>query len=135
MKWLAIAVVLLLPLMAVTASAANPGDATAGLGISISPGDVAATPDMWFYEQYLRQYQDPKLAVRRRAEFRADQRDKRLAAQRWFGVFNSRPTVGTEAYHSDYAPRWSSNNRYYPFRWQGVGSPVVIVQRSAKSPY
>ena len=58
---------------------------------SISPGEIKATPEMWFYEQYMRQYQDPKMAVRANAEFKADQRQRRLAAMHWFGFRTAGP--------------------------------------------
>ena len=35
-----------------------------------SLGDLKPTTEMWFYEQAMRQYQDPKAAVRRNAELR-----------------------------------------------------------------
>ena len=40
--------------------AKSPVSQSGSTGIGISPGDVTATPDMWFYEQSLRQYNDPK---------------------------------------------------------------------------
>ena len=88
---------------------------------SISPGDIKATPEMWFYEQYMRQYQDPKMAVRAKAEFESDQRQRRLAAMHWFGFSNSRPRAASDPYHGDYSPGWASNNPAFPYRWQGIG--------------
>jgi hypothetical protein len=93
----------------------------------LSPGEVTATPDMWFYQQYMRQYQDPKVAVRKNAEFRADQRMRRLAAMRWFGFSNTRPQASVDPQDSDYSPRWTSNDGVYPERWSGVGHPAVIL--------
>jgi len=74
---------------------------------AISPGELKATPEMWFYEQYMQQYQDPKMAVRAKAEFRADQRQRRLAAMQWFGLSNSRPHACTDPYHGDWSPGWT----------------------------
>ena len=42
-------------------------------GSIMSPGEVAATPEMWFYEQYQRDYQDPQTMVRKKAEYRTVQ--------------------------------------------------------------
>ena len=125
---LSIAWTALLVLVAVPAAAQRPTDAHLGFanGMSISPGQLTPTPEMWFYEQELRRYQDPKEAVRRKAEFRANQRDSRIATRRWFGLSNVRPQVSPDPFNGDYAPRWSSNNRYYPFRWQGYGAPLVV---------
>ncbi|MGW8258281.1 MAG: hypothetical protein ACWGMZ_12405, partial [Thermoguttaceae bacterium] len=67
----------------------------------ISPGEVKATPEMWFYEQAMRQYQDPKMMVRANAEFRARQRQRRLAAMRWFGQSNSRPHANSDPFNGD----------------------------------
>lgn len=101
--------------------------AKAPLTLGISPGEVTATPEMWFYQQELQQYQDPKLAVRKKAEFRADQRLRRMAALKWFGFSNQRPKAGTDPYDSDYSPSWTGNNNNYPFRWYGLGAPQVTV--------
>jgi len=95
---------------------------------TVSPGELKATPEMWFYEQYMHQYQDPKMAVRANAEFRAEQRQRRLAAMQWFGFSNSRPRASVDPYNGDYSPGWSSNNSSYPYRWGGVG-PTWYVAR------
>lgn len=96
--------------------------------IVLSPGEVKTTPEMWFYEQYMRQYQDPKMAVRANAEFQADQRRRRLASMQWFGMSNSRPRACSDPVHGDYSPGWTSNNTAYPYRWTGIG-PTWYVAR------
>ena len=92
-------------------------------------GDLKPTTEMWFYEQAMRQYQDPKLAVRRNAEQRAEQRQQRLAAMQWYGLSNARPRASSDPIHTDYSPGWASNNAYYPYRW--CGAPVIIVHSEA----
>jgi hypothetical protein len=121
MRRLAIAFAVPLLLTVGVARAERP--AAAGLGIDsvVSPGELKATPEMWFYDQALRQYKDPKMAVRASAEFRAEQRMRRLASMRWFGFSNSRPSASSDPYHGDYSPKWTSNPGYYPSRWNGVG--------------
>ena len=57
----------------------------------ITPGSVTATPDMWYYQQELKRHDDPKMAVRRRAEQRAQERHERLASQQWYGISNAAP--------------------------------------------
>jgi hypothetical protein len=94
----------------------------------VSSGEVKATPEMWFYEQQMKMYLDPKMAVRRAAEFRADQRRRQIAAMQWFGYSNLRPRVSPDPYNGDYAPTWTGNNSYYPNRWMGGGSPVILVR-------
>jgi len=90
---------------------------------------------MWFYEQYQRQYEDPKNGVRAKAELRADQRLRRLAAQKWFGFSNQRPKASPDPFNSDYSASWSSNNQHYPLRWNGVGYPRVVVVPSETRTY
>ena len=100
----------------------------------ISPGELTPTPDMWFYEENLRRYEDPKLAVRRKAEYRSAGRQRRLAALKWFGMSNQRPRAGVDPQHNDYFPSWTGNNRQYPFRWMGRGQASnVMTVRSSKS--
>ena len=118
MKWLSVAACGVFLLISASAFAQE-----TGIQVGISPGDVGPTPEMWFYEKYQQDYLDPKMQVRKNAEFRGAQRRARLAAMQWFGFSNSRPRVGTDPYHGDYAPCWTSNNSAYPFRWSGVGQP------------
>ena len=65
----------------------------------MSPGEVTATPEMWFYEQALQRYDDPKYAIRAAAEQRAAQRRARIAAMEWYGYSNSRPLWGIDPVH------------------------------------
>ena len=86
-----------------------------------SAGSVTATPEMWFYEQQLREYLSPKLAVRRKAEFKSQQRNQRIAAMRWFGFSNIRPTASPDPFNGDYSPCWTGADVLHPFRWSGCG--------------
>ena len=52
-----------------------------------------ATPEMWFYLQELRRYEDPAAARRRRAELTAAARRSRMFSQQWYGINNLRPTA------------------------------------------
>jgi len=115
-------------LAAGTAPAANPSDTHLGFRGGLSSGEVVQTPEMWFYEQYQRDYQDPHTMVRRNAEFRAEQRRNRLASLKWFGFSNSRPRASSDPYHNDYSPYWAGNNSHYPFRWQGAGGPWLSLR-------
>jgi hypothetical protein len=82
--------------------------------------DPKATPEMWFYEQYMKEYKNPKNAVRANAAADAQQRSNRLAAMRWFGLSNSRPRVSPDPVHV-YPPSWASNTPLQPNRWQATG--------------
>src|SRR5262249_31764441 len=68
---------------------------TAGLHV-ISPGEVAATPEMWFYEQQIRRYDDPTIAFRAISAQKAAERRARLAAMKWYGFSNSRPQASID---------------------------------------
>jgi len=128
LKRLSIAGSILLALVTVPALAQKPAGKSKELRNFISPGEVTPTPEMWFYEQHLRQYQDPAVAVREKAEFRAVQRQRRLASQKWFGLSNLRPKASVDPVDSDFAPGWASNNGYYPYRWTAYGRPWVVVR-------
>jgi hypothetical protein len=77
------------------------------------------TPEMWFYQQESRRYDDPKQAVRRKAEFKAAQRERRIAAMQWYGYSNARPTANASLFTGSYSPGWGSNSRSDPFLWRG----------------
>jgi hypothetical protein len=123
MKRLTIALTLSLLLMAVAAQAERPVVAGLGFDSAASPGELKPTPEMWFYEQAMRQHMDPKMAVRAQAEVRAEQRQRRLESMRWFGFSNTRPQASSDPFHGDYSPKWVANPGYYPARWNGVGQP------------
>src|SRR5262245_47447128 len=67
---------------------------------------MSQTPEMWFYEQQQRRYDDPRVAVREKAEFRGHQRQQRLAAMEWYGFSNSRPRANPTPWGSTYSPQW-----------------------------
>ncbi|HVA46077.1 MAG TPA: hypothetical protein VNH11_06855 [Pirellulales bacterium] len=77
------------------------------------------TPEMWLYTQEMQRRDDPKEAVRRKAEFRTAQRQRRIAAREWFGYSNSRPTVNPDPYIAGYSAHWSANNAVRPDQWIG----------------
>jgi len=126
MRTLLMAVCGVVALSAVPALAERPDTNQLGPPL-VSSGDLTPTPEMWFYQQQMKQYLDPKMAVRHAAEFRADQRAKRLAAMKWFGFSNARPRASVDPVHGDYSPGWSSNNPMYPYRWMGEGWPYYIL--------
>jgi hypothetical protein len=89
----------------------------------VSLGDLKATPEMWFYDQARREYQDPKMAVRAMADLRSQQRQRRIESMKWFGFSNSRPRASSDPFHNDYSPGWVATPGYYPSRWGGVSQP------------
>jgi len=129
MKWLPSGLfICLLLVLAAPGPAQKPTAADVPVGNTISVGEVTPTPEMWFYQQYQEQYQDPKTMVRAKAEQRSAERRARLAAMRWFGFSNSRPRAGTDPVHGDYSPAWTSGIANYPFRWGGYGVAAVVVR-------
>ena len=101
---------------------------------NLSPGELQATPEMWFYQQAMRQYKDPDLAVRRAAEFRAQQRQARIEARKWYGLSNQRPQVSVDPIHTDYSPGWTSNS-FYPYRWSANGGPWIATRPEGSRSY
>ena len=90
-------------------------------------GGVTMTPEMWFYEQERGRYDDPKMAVRRRAEARAQQRNDRLASSEWYGMSNSRPVCNLTPWCSNYSFFWGSNS-YDPLRFRPLATPLVVMR-------
>jgi hypothetical protein len=121
MKRFLIALALPLLLTAGAARAERPMAAGVGSESAVSYSELKVTPEMWFYDQAMRQYKDPRMAVRANAAFRAEQRQRRIESMKWFGFSNSRPQVASDPFHGDYSPRWVGNPGYYPSRWIGTG--------------
>ena len=96
-----------------------------------SMGAVVPTPEMWFYQQERARHDDPKLAIRHRAEQRGQQRQDRLASQKWYGYSNSRPTVNPTPWFSSYSDHWGSNS-YDPLRWRMPAVPLVVSRPAAE---
>jgi hypothetical protein len=88
---------------------------------------IATTPEMWYYQQEIKRHDDPKMAIRRRAELKAQQRHERLASLQWYGISNARPTVSTSPQFGNYSTYWGSNT-YDPLRWRPMPAPVVITR-------
>lgn len=102
-----------------------------------TPGDEAEVPppavhnpEHSHYQQQLLRQDDPWTAVRRKAEFNAAQRQQRLAAQKWFGFSNARPTVNATPWGVSYSATWASNTSR-PFSWAPVRTVYVPVEVEA----
>ncbi len=91
---------------------------------------IVTTPEIWFYQEQMRRYDDPKTMVRQRAEFRAAQRRNRLAASQWFGYNNLRPTANPVPFMYQYTTTWSGNSSYLN-NWSSgrASSPVIYLSR------
>jgi hypothetical protein len=88
---------------------------------------VTPSETMWLYEQQKRDYLDPVLAIRHRAEFTAWQRRQRLASTAWYGYSNSRPSWHPTPFMSGtFAPAWTGNDYLDRYRWNTAPPPVVV---------
>ena len=70
MKRLIIALALPLLLTAGTARAERPMSPGVGVTSTASYSELKVTPEMWFYDQAMREYKDRRMAVRRHASSR-----------------------------------------------------------------
>ena len=86
----------------------------------------AQSAQIWFYQQQLSRYDDPKVIVREKAKQRAAQRMARLDALRWYGMSNSRPTAASTPYTSMYSPAWQMPGGR-PFAWFHTRPTLVLV--------
>jgi hypothetical protein len=85
---------------------------------------VTPSESMWMYEQHKRDYLDPQLAMRRRAEHQAWQRRYRLAHMNWYGLSNSRPSWHpTPCMTAVPSPSWTGNDAD-PYRW--YAAPYLV---------
>jgi hypothetical protein len=91
------------------------------------PGATSTTPmssEMWMYLHEEQRHDDPAQAVRRKAEYKADQRMTRINSAKWYGYSNSRPEASSIPFMGDYSPGWIGSG-YSRYQWMGVSSPYV----------
>ena len=120
MKQLVLGFVIVPAMLVCSVVAAQDVDKLQEPGKQISPleADVAQTEDMWFYLQELRRYDDPQMAIRRKAELKGRQRRQRLAAMKWFGYSPSRPMANPIPSMGYASPMWAGNGSD-PYLWIG----------------
>jgi len=118
--------ILLAIAMAVAAFGAIPSSGSRGQEPEAKAFDTPQSVDMWFYQQMLERYDDPKVAIRRKAELRSQQRRARIAALQWYGMSKSRPQAAPHPFTSMYSPTWQAS-RLRPYAWFSTGrSPIVV---------
>lgn len=88
--------------------------------IRLATDRVETTPEMWFYQQELARQEDPRDAVRRKAEYAAAQRQWRIAMMKAQGLSKMRPTESHTPMFSSYLPTQDI------YRW-GYGRGVMEV--------
>ncbi|NIP85204.1 MAG: hypothetical protein GTO03_06450 [Planctomycetales bacterium] len=103
----------------------------AALEAEVSLADIAPTPEMWFYIQELRRYEDSRAAVRRKAEYRAQQRQQRIAAMKAFGDSKQRPRAENSAFSSMFTTRNDSGwPVFWPLQVRDVNPPGFLPRDS-----
>ncbi len=132
-KFLGVALGLTLALLAKGALAQAPAARIQELRRDSTTSQTAPTPEMWLYEQERTRYEDPRAAVRRKAEQRAAQRSDRLAAMKWYGQSNSRPVVAPTPTCDTYGAGWVANGTN-PYQWR-PGNSVLVVTRPGTGTY
>jgi hypothetical protein len=118
MKWLAFALSLGLVVMASAARAQDPEDpAPLPAPLPASPERATPmpqksdlTPEMQRYLVEVQRYGALQDLPRQRAQLKAQQRMERMAALKWYGLSNARPTaMVTPFMGAPYAPHWTGN--------------------------
>lgn len=130
-QWLSFAAVALCATTAIAQAPADSGDVPTGTTDITAHLSENMTPEMWLYIQETRRHNDPKEAVRRKAQLRSDQRQRRLESQRWFGFMNLRPPANPIPYYGTYSPSWMGSNRN-GYAWYGVGHPYVTYHTGSR---
>lgn len=120
-------VVIPVVLFAASARAQDPDRLMRAPGQDPALDQVAQTEDMWFYLQELRRHDDPQVIIRKRSEKKGEQRRARLAAMKWFGWSQSRPTANSTPWTGVAAPHWVGNGAD-PSMWIGSGYVTTAVR-------
>lgn len=100
---------------------------------AVSVTATAATPEMWFYQQYQQEYKDPKVMIRKAAELKATERQRRIASLQWFGMSNQRPRAWSDPYNGDYSPTWVSGNYDSPQLWTRPSAIIIVAPRETQA--
>jgi hypothetical protein len=101
--------------------------AAPGPAVSPAVSTSSATPissEMWMYLHEEQRHDDPAQSVRRKAEYKADQRLSRINSAKWYGYSNSRPEASSIPFMGDYSPGWNGNG-YSRYQWIGSGTRYV----------
>jgi hypothetical protein len=91
-----------------------------------SPAEAAA--DDWYYNSETPQPLTPRQMQQQKSQIVAAQRMSRLAAMRWYGMSNERPTATATPFSGVYSPAWQMPGGR-PFAWYGASRPTYIIVR------
>lgn len=94
-----------------------------------SPSDLRfeQTPEFYMFMKAMERYDDPRQAVRRKAEQKAAERRGRLATQKWYGYSQSRPAANPVPWMGSFAQRWVGNSGN-PYHWVEYWPTTVRIE-------
>ncbi len=92
-----------------------------------APATDAAADD-WYYNSETPQQLTPRQMQQQKSQIAAAQRMSRLAAIRWYGMSNERPTATATPFSGVYSPAWQMPGGR-PFAWYGASRPTYIIVR------
>lgn len=81
--------------------------------------EPSMSSNLWLYLHEERRHDDPKQAVRRKAEAKAAARSQRIAAMQWYGQSNQRPNASSVPFMGTYSPTWAGTAAQ-PSNWAGI---------------
>lgn len=80
----------------------------------------------WYqYDEPTEYRPDPRAIVQQKAMLRAERRQSRLAAMKWYGMSNLRPTAAATPFCSVYSPTWQMPGGR-PFAWYASQRPIYV---------
>jgi len=82
------------------------------------------SPEMYLYLQEQQRHDDPKQAIRRKAEARTAAREARITAMKWYGMSNARPQANPVPFMGSYSPSWVGSGQDRN-DWYGLGWPSL----------
>lgn len=118
-------------LAAAVLSAGWTGQAARAQGPDNAKRDPAAAEDrdQWEYGQSYVQRPEPRDIIQQKAIARSHQRMARMAAMRWYGMYNERPTASPMPFTTVYSPVWQMpGGRPYAWYHRGWASYSIVVQ-------
>jgi hypothetical protein len=96
------------------------------------PGQTAhseSASDNWYdYDQQPQYRPNPTAIIQQKAQYRAMQRQARIASMQWYGMSNARPTAAATPFCSMYSPAWQMPGGR-PYAWYSCERPVYIINR------
>ena len=114
-------------LFALAAPAAAQDPSPSDVLVEVSPGALTPTPEMWYYQQELRRRNNPQELVKARAQFRAEQRVRRIAALKWYGMSASRPIARPDNVFGSFSPSWVGNTPD-PYQWRPASNHYLVLR-------